>query len=97
MNTGRKTLHDLDVVSAGVFWRKEAKERSGGSSHVFDAAAITTAETVNVDRYQFAGVHPLELGLFKVCGDPDVIDGNDREQRLAGLDAITDFQRSCVR
>ena len=97
VNADWKTLHDFYVVAAGVFRRKKAEERPGRTCHVFNCAAIVAAEAVDVDGDGLAGVHAAELCFLEVRGDPDIANRDDGEQCLAGLNAIAELRRFCVR
>jgi hypothetical protein len=90
-NPRGKSLHNLDVVAAGVFRREETEERPRRAGHVLYRAVESSAKAVYVEVDGFTGAHAAELRLLEVRGDPDVVDGNNREQRLAGLDSISDL------
>jgi hypothetical protein len=38
-NANRKTLHDLDVISARILRRQQTEQRSGGTGHLLDPSA----------------------------------------------------------
>jgi|SRR5271166_1007460 len=86
-----KALDNLDVVTTGAFGRKETEERARSAGHVLDGAAKVSTQTIDMDRDGFAWVHAAELCFFEVRCDPDVVDRNDREQCLAGLNAISNL------
>src|SRR5262249_49250334 len=39
------------------------------------------------------GSHPFELRLFEIRSDPDIVQGNNHEQALSWLDAVTQLDR----
>src|ERR1700693_1104282 len=41
-----KTLHDLHVVPSGVLRREQAEQRTGGSRHLFNDAAVVAIERI---------------------------------------------------
>src|SRR5579885_422282 len=90
-------LHDLDIVSAGVFGRQQAERLAGGAGNALDITSVT-APAVGIDRDPgaLAGPHVAHLGLLKESGRPDVVQTDDRQQRLAGLDVLPDFGASLV-
>ena len=52
-----EALHNLYVVAARIFGRKQAEERPGSPGHVFDYSAVASSERVDVDRHWLAGMH----------------------------------------
>jgi hypothetical protein len=46
---------------------------------------------VDVDGDALMRVHPADLSLFEISGNPDVIAWYGREQFLAGLHSLSDF------
>jgi len=36
-------------------------------------------------------MHPVQLGLAKISGDPDVVEGNGRKELFAGLHPLPDL------
>jgi hypothetical protein len=89
----RKALSDLYVVAARVLWRKETEERPRRAGHVLDGALVVAPEGIHVDRDRLARVHAPQLSFLEVRGDPDVVERHHSQKRLAGLDAVAEFNR----
>ncbi len=66
--------------------------RAGRRGDAVDVALeLAAAERVHFDRGALAGRMFRELRLLEVRGDPDVVERDERHQRLAGLDDLADF------
>src|SRR5579862_4673522 len=88
-----ESLHYLDVVSGGVLGREQAEQRTGGAGKALDLSLVVSSESVYSDRYGFTRAHVSELRFFEVCGDPDVVQRDNREQTLARLNTMAEFDR----
>src|ERR1700733_7135079 len=84
-----ETLHDLHVVAACVFGRKETEERSCGPRHVFNRSLVVMPKGVYMDRDGLAGMHLPKLRFLEVRSDPDIVHRNHSQQRLARLNAVS--------
>src|SRR5262249_46559399 len=87
-NPHRKALHHFDVVSGRVFGWKQAEHGTSRSRKTLNRSLVVAAERVHSDRDRLTRSHVFELRLFEVCGDPEVIQRDDREQTLSGLHAM---------
>src|ERR1700691_1773344 len=90
-NPHRQSLHNLDVVAGGVFWRQQALHFAGRPRHAFDVARVVASESVDVNGYRLAAMHSAQLRLAKISSNHDVVKGLDREQLLSWLQALADF------
>src|SRR5580704_10843817 len=88
-----ESLHYLDVVSGSVLGREQAEQRTGGAGKALNLSLVVTSESVDPDRYGFTRAHMSELRFFEVCGDPDVVQRDNREQTLARLNTMAEFDR----
>ena len=55
------------------------------------------AERVDLDGRALAGAHVLQLRLLEVRGHPDVVELDERHQRLARLHDLAGIRRSSSR
>jgi hypothetical protein len=78
-------LHNFHVVAGGIFRGQEAEERTSGAGDAIDMAFVVAAGRVRVNFDPLADTHVAELRFFEVCGDPNLIEGNNREKLLPGL------------
>src|SRR5665213_264514 len=90
-NPNGKALDNLHVVAAGVFRRKETEQGAGGTRHVFHLSLIITVKAVGMNGDGLTRPHATQLGFLEVCGDPDIVNRNDGQQRLTGLHPVTKF------
>src|ERR1035437_5982351 len=90
-NSNREPLHDFDIVSRRVFRREQAEKSAGGAGHVFEVAIKVMIESVDVNANGFTGLQSPQLRLFEIGGDPDVVQGNENHQSLAGLYSMAEF------
>src|ERR1700677_3038376 len=88
-----ESLHHLHVVSGGVLGREQAEQRTGGARKVLNPSLVITPESVDPDCHSLTRTHVFELSFFEVCGNPDVVQGNNREQTLTRLNTLTEFYR----
>src|SRR5271156_6293012 len=95
-NSHRQSLHDLDVIAGGVFGRQQAVEFTSRARQPFDIALVNTFGGVDVNRDRLAAVHPAQLCLAKISGDPDVAERNHSEQLLAWLHALSYLYRLVI-
>ena len=78
-------LHDLDVVPCGIFRRKQAEQRPGGSGNAVHMTLESSAAGIHVNLCLLPHSHVLKLGLFEVGGDPHFLERDDCEQLLTRL------------
>src|SRR5580704_2218566 len=83
-----ESLHYLDVVPGRVLGRKQAEQWAGGAWKTLNPSLVVTPESVHPDGYGLSGAHVFELRFFEVCGDPDIVQGDNREQTLARLNTM---------
>jgi hypothetical protein len=91
----RHALHDLHVVARRVLRGQQAELRARGGRHAVDVAAVLLAAVgIHGDRRGLARAQLDELVLLEVRGDPDVLERDDRQQRLAGLHDLAQLRRA---
>ena len=83
-------LHDLDVVAGSIFGREHAENRAGRAGNAVHVAFISSAVRIHLDVRALSDPHGLELRFLKVGGDPDFVQGDNRQQLLAGLNVHAD-------
>src|SRR5260370_37229362 len=88
-NSHREPLHYFHVVSGRVLWRKQTEKRTGRAWKTLHFPLVVPSESVDANCHKLARPHPLEMRLFEVCGNPDVVQWNNDEQALSRLDAVT--------
>jgi hypothetical protein len=86
-------LHDFHVIAGGIFRRKQAEERPGCAGDAVHVALEGFAAGINMNFGLLSHTHVAKLRLFKVRGDPDLIERHDSEQLLAGLHVHADDDR----
>ena len=60
------------------------------SRNAVDMTVVCAAVRVELNARFLAHAHVFELGLFEICGDPHLIQGNHGEQLLPGVDIQSD-------
>src|ERR1700722_5690550 len=90
-NSHGESLHYLDVVSGRVLRWEQAEQRTGSAWKALNFSFVVTSERVDSDVYGLTRAHVFELRFFEVCGNPDVVQGNNREQTLARLNTMAKF------
>src|SRR6185312_5986992 len=90
----RNALHNLHVVSRCILWGKEAEARSADAADCQNFAFIVATGCIHFDIDWLAGLHVLELRLFEVGCDPEIVDIHQRHERLAWLDVLTNLRRA---
>src|SRR5271165_1494958 len=90
----RDALHDLDVVSGGVFWREEAEAGAAGGGNAVDLPVIGPAVGVDFNRGLLSNFHFAKLRLFEVGRDPNVVQVDDLHEFLAGSNILPDLHRA---
>src|SRR4029079_13986723 len=90
----RDALHHLHEVAGRVLRRQQAELGAGRRGDAVDVALeLAAAERVHFDRGLLAGTHRLQLRLLEVGGDPDLLEIDDRPQRLSRLDDLPRLDR----
>src|ERR1700739_2302315 len=84
-------LHDLDVVSGGVFRREQAKHRAGGSGNGINVPDKGLTVGVGFDVSLLARLHIAQLRFLEIGSDPNVLEGHDHQKTLAGLHDLAVF------
>ncbi len=87
----RNTLHHLHVISGGVLRRQQTEARTAGSADRLHFAGVFLAGCVHAEADALAGVHALQLRLFKIRRHPDVVEWNYGHHLLAGRDILSQF------
>src|SRR5580698_8349047 len=92
IDADRDTLDDLDIVSSGIFRRKEAQNGAGCAADLRDLAIVFAAAVgIDADFYVLALAHMLELRFLEVGGNPDVVKRDERCHILADADVLADL------
>ena len=86
-----QTLYDFHVITGCIFRRKQAEPRSSGAAQRINVAAVAAPGCIGADGYRLSRLHFLQLRLFEISRDPEVIHRNNREQLLARLDPLACF------
>src|SRR5579859_3316903 len=90
-NPHRNALYDFYVITAGILRWQQAEARASGAAERIDVAAIVAPGSVRPKGHALSGLHLLQLRLFEIGRDPDVVDRNDGQQLLARLNALAGF------
>ena len=78
-------LHDFREIPSCVVWRKQGKHRAGSRLKAVDLTyEFVIGKSIHADLDRLAGSNTTQLGFFEVGGDPDVVQGNDGHEALAG-------------
>src|SRR5262249_15657728 len=86
------SLHNLHVVTGCIFGREQTETGAAGSANGLHCALVlASTDGVNFDFHRLSRFHVLQLRLFEVCGDPDIIDIHQRHQRLPWLHVLAHF------
>src|ERR1017187_7429866 len=91
VNANGDALDHLDVVAGGVFRWEQRQDRTSGPSDLGDLAVVRRAGRVGSNLDSLTRRHVAQLGLLKVCGDPQILKGNEGEQVLASGYVLFDF------
>src|ERR1700679_285350 len=90
VDPNRNTLHDLHVVARRIFRWEEAERRTGSSANLLDhTRKLPSAKSVDFNLHFLARLHLLQLSLLEVGGNPEVLQRNDRHQRLADAQVLS--------
>ena len=92
-NLDRNPLHHFHVIARGILGRQEAQTRASRPSNGINMAGESLVIHVNVDLCLLAGMNIGKLSLLKVGCDPNLFQGDQGEEPLAGLDDLTHFDR----
>ena len=86
INPHRHSLHNLDVISRGVFGRQQAEPLTSRRGDTLDVAVVFPP-AISINGYDgvLAHAHFLQLRLLEISRDPDIFKRHDGQQRLAGL------------
>ncbi len=86
----RQALDHLDPVAGRVLRRQDGEFGArGGADRLHRGLPDHVGIGVDLDRDRLAEFDVGELGFLQVRLDPDVLVGDDREQRRLGLDELT--------
>jgi len=80
-DANRQPLYDIDKIAAGIFGRKQTKQRSRGAREVFDGSFPSAIECIGMHAYGLARPHKLSkhrkkpgrsvpMGLARKRGGP---------------------------
>src|SRR5437870_13534527 len=87
-------LDNLHVVAGRILRRQQAEARAGGGRDAVDMSfEFPAAVRVDAERRPLAGPHVRELGFLEVRGDPDVLERDERQERLPWLYNLTHLDR----
>ncbi len=91
----RHALHDLGEVAGGVIRRQQREHRARARRNtVDDAGELAEAVGIDLDRHRLPGTNALQLRLFKVGVDEDLVERHDIAEPLAGLDHVADIDQT---
>jgi hypothetical protein len=76
-NSHGQPLHHFDKVATGIVGRQEGEQRPRGAGEIFDCALVIATEGIHKDAHGLTRAHVLKLGFLEICGDPDIVEGND--------------------
>src|SRR6185437_6143041 len=85
------SLHHLYVVARRVFRGQQAEPRARRGGDAFDVTFVSAAIRIAFNLDRLADLHRLQLTLFEIRRDPDVIQRNDGNQRLTYADCLAGF------
>src|SRR5262245_28641027 len=86
-------LHDFDVIACGIFRRKQAEKWTGRSGDAVDVALVATSIGIRVENHRLTGPDVPKLRLFEISRDPHVLERNQCQQLLAGLNIHSNDHR----
>jgi len=78
-------LHDLYVIASCILGRQQAEARTGRTADRVDVAVEFVAVCIHVALALLPHLHLLELCLFEIGGDPEIVEVDDGDQGLPGL------------
>src|ERR1700678_84364 len=81
-------LHYLDVVAGRVLGREQAESLTRRRSQTIYISFEGAAQRIDADIDRLARLHPAQLVLLEIGGDPDVVERHHRQQRFARLHAL---------
>jgi hypothetical protein len=87
------SLHDFHVIAGSIFGWKQTERRAGGARDAVHVTVQGSPSGINVDFGFLPNSHAPQLGLFEIGGDPDFIQGYDREELLPSLYIHSDHYR----
>src|SRR5262249_26129965 len=82
---GGEPLPGPDVISRGIFWRKETEQRTGGPGDAVDMTVVGSTVRIDVHLNCLPRTDVSKLRLLEIGGNPDLVEGHNRQQLLAGL------------
>ena len=91
IDTDGNALHHFHVVARGIFRRQKAETRAAGASDPGDAPVVFVIVRIHRERHLLARFHALELRLFEIGGDPDVLQGNEGHDAFAGRNVLANL------
>src|SRR2546425_10052917 len=86
------SLNDLDVIPGGVLGRQQTELCACRRRYAVDVDFVYPS-AICIDRYgsRLSRMHLGQLRLLEISSDPDIFQRNDRHQRLAGLNNLSQF------
>src|ERR1700682_1130671 len=84
-------LHNFYVIARGIFGRQKAEARARCARNALDMAFVLAGKGVDGNSHALPWVHMGELSFLEIGGDPYIVQGHNRQQRLPGLHVHANF------
>ena len=95
-NLHRDALHDLDVITGGIFGRQQTEARAARSRDRIDVTLVGFVGRIHVNVDPQAGLHLAKLRFLEIRGYPEIffIERNDAHHLLPHLHVLPYFDRA---